>query len=190
MLDARQISKQLGLSLEMVEGMLPLAVVKKIKNKEILIQFGSYVNKAYIVLEGGFVIEHLEDKSGHISTVNFFMPEHNPLMTASESYFQNIPSSFRIQAFKNSTILIFKKSQINEYVSNNAVFARYYYEKIIDAFINQQRLRAKLLAMDSKDFFLYIREHYPILFLQVPSIYLSRFMKITPQWLSKLKREF
>lgn len=184
-----EIAKLTGLSLNIVEKMLPYSTIATVKSKEILIPFGSRVQDAFVVLEGGFVSEHLEDISGTISTINFYMPQHNPFMTVAESYFQQNPSSFQLQAFSNSTVLRFKKSVIDEFVEKDPHVSKFYYEVIINAFINQQKLRAKLLALDSRDFFVYLREKHPILFLHTPSIHLAKFMKITPQWLSRLKKE-
>jgi len=148
---------------------------RKLKTLETLVHVGEHCNSIFFVLKGGFLKKFYNEKSEVRRTISFHLPTHRPFITIAESYFHQKPSYYEIKAFRNSEILVFKKSL--------SIIESFHYKKIVDVLIYENELKSRLITYNSADFYEYLCENYSEIIQQVPSKYIAEFMRISPGWL-------
>ena len=160
---------------------------RKLKTLETLVHVGEHCNSIFFVLKGGFLKKFYNEKSEVRRTISFHLPTHRPFITIAESYFQQKPSYYEIKAFRNSEILVFKKSLSKKVLEEYDFIESFHYKKIVEVLIYESELKSRLITYNSAEFYEHLCENYPEIIQQVPSKYIAEFMRISPGWLSKLK---
>lgn len=125
---------------------------------------------------------------GNERTINFFLSSFQPFMTVPQSYFQNVPSSFKISAIKNSDILVFAKTDLLQIVENSNSIKEFYHNQIVNALLNEIDFRTKLLTYSPKKMYELLITDYQDVIQNVSSRHIANFIGISPEWLSNLKK--
>lgn len=162
---------------------------RKLKAQEILVEVGAQCDEIFYVLKGGFLRRFYNEQSDIFRTISFHLPSHRPFMTVNESYFGNIPSHYEIKAFQSSEVLSFSKTLIQEMYEQYSFLQKFYDTKIIEALLYENEFKARLISYSSKEFYQYLCEEHQEIIKNVPSKYIAEIMRISPEWLSKLKHK-
>lgn len=160
-----------------------------VKTHETLIQVGEQCHHIYYVTKGGFLRRFYNENSSVFRTISFHLSNHRPFMTLNESYFAMKPSLYEIKAFQPAEVLVFKRGLIEEMNQKHTFLQEFYHAKILEALIFENEFKARLISYSSKEFYDYLCEEYPQIVRQVPSKYIADVMRISPEWLSKLKQK-
>ena len=168
-----------------VEHILPYWEGRELKAGEEFLRCGNVSDVVGFVHEGIFRSYSI-DKNGDEVTKYFIRP--NQFVVDLESYYSSEPSQASIQAVTHSQISMIRKKELNRLS-----------EEIPELFILTKSLtEAHLLNKIKDNDFLnfgtstekYIEfvKRYPELALQVPQQYIASYLKITPQSLSRIRK--
>lgn len=154
----------------------------------VLVAPGDKVDKIYWVVKGGLLLSHIHPKSGEEKALNFFTPRFHPLATVAQSFYMGEPSRFYLKSFTNTTLIELEQSRFDELFSN-PLYSEWLQRFAFISLIEKNEIREMLIALDSREMFAFLTKKYPQLLQDVPSKYVANILNISPQWLSKLKRE-
>ena len=160
---------------------------KSLKTGEALVQVNEQCSSVYFVLTGGFLRRFYNEHAEIFRTISFHLPNHRPFLTVNESYFTNQPSNYEIKAFQSSTLLEFKRTLIEEVNQEYPLLQEFYRKQIINSLLYESDFKSRLITYSSKDFYNYLCDSFPEIIRNVPSKYIAEVMRISPEWLSKLK---
>lgn len=130
-----------------------------------------------------------QDESNQLRTISFHLPNHRPIITIAESYYYEVPSNYEIKAFEATEVFELKKGLIDQKINEDTALRDFYYSRVLDILIYENELRAKLISYRSTELYAYLFKAHPEIIAQVPSKYIAEFMRISPAWLSKLRRK-
>lgn len=178
-----------ALSPQIVELLHQYGNKRVLSAHEILIGVGESCNSIYYVLKGGFLRRFYNEASDVLRSISFHLPEHRPFMTLNESYFTGAPSLYEIKSFTSSEVLVFDRELV-EKMNADHPFVREFYDKwILGTLLFENEFKARLISYSSQEFYDYLVKEYPEIIKQVPSKYIAEIMRISPEWLSKLKQK-
>lgn len=159
------------------------------KSKETLIHPGEVCRNIYVVAHGGFVCRYIHEKSGEAKTINFYLKDLHPVMACIDSYFTQVPTNCELKAITDSVALAVPKSIIDTLTEQDAFFAKFYHQVVSTAITEENEVKTKLIAYSSKERYQFILKEMPSVIQTVPSKYIAEFCGISPEWLSKLKKQ-
>lgn len=110
-------------------------------------------------------------------------------MTVNESYFARKPSLYEIKAFQSSEVLLFSRELINSMSQQHDFLREFHQAKILEALLFENEFKSRLISYNSKEFYNYLCEEFPEIIKHVPSKYIAEVMRISPEWLSKLRQQ-
>jgi len=160
-----------------------------VKTHEILIHPGEECNSIYFVVKGGFLRRFYNESSSVFRTISFHLPNHRPFMTLNESYFAKKPSFYEIKAFQQSEILSFRRELVEKMSKAHPFLQDFHNAWVLESLIFENEFKSRLISFSSKEFYAYLCDEYPEIIKQVPSKYIADVMRISPEWLSKLKQK-
>ena len=173
-------------------SILPLILkhgtTRKFKRNEVLVSVGEDCKNVFFIKSGGFLRQFYSDESESLHTISFHLPNHRPFVTINESYFADQPSMYEIRAFKTSEIVELKKGVITEMNQQHPFLKEFHDQRILQALLFENEFKSRLISYSPKAFYQYLCQQYPEVIKNVPSKYIADVMKISPEWLSKLKR--
>lgn len=162
---------------------------QEFKTHEILARVGEQCNTVYYVQKGGFLRRFYNEHSNILRTISFHLPTHRPFMTLNESYFAQKPSLYEIRAFRQSEVLLFSRELIDEMNAKHDFLRTFNHQWILGTLLFENEFKARLISYSSKEFYEYLCQEYPELIKEVPSKYIAEVMRISPEWLSKLRQK-
>ena len=183
------IHSQPELSPEIVDLLYQYGKKQVFKTHEILLRVGEQCNSVYYVQKGGFLRRFYNEHSDVLRTISFHLPNHRPFMTLNESYFAQKASLYEIRAFQQSEVLLFSRELIDEMSVKHAFLQEFYHRWILGTLIFENEFKSRLISYSSKEFYDYLCQEYPEIIKEVPSKYIAEVMRISPEWLSKLRQK-
>lgn len=166
-----------------------IASMRNVKTHKSLVDYGENCQSIFFVLKGGFVMKVIHIESGEERTINFNLDSFQPFMTSPQSYFNSTPSNYKLQAIKNSDVLVFEKKDLFEVIKLNERIKDFYYQQIINALLLELDFRMKLITLSPQKLYELLISDYQEIIKNVPSKYVANFIGISPEWLSSLKRK-
>lgn len=179
----------LRVSSESIQQLRTNLKVIQIKSKDNLVISGDICRNIYLIVQGGFVCRYVHDKTGEAKTINFYLEDLHPIMTCVDSYFMQTPTHCELKAITDSIVLSIPKKDIDALREKDDYFAQFYHQVVITAMVEENELKTKLIAYSSKEKYDFILEDMPSVIQSVPSKYIAEFCGISPEWLSKLKKQ-
>ncbi len=174
---------------ELSEQLLKTAQVITVKAKTIFIEYDQHVDKVYFVLSGGFIMKTWDEEKGVDRTVNFFLESFHSFMTDATAYFSGSKTLNRIEALYDSTIVQFKKEELEKLSMEYNELQKFNYQMVINGLIAENNFRIKLLTYSSVKLYRHLISDYPEIIKLVPSKHIACFLGISDVWLSNLKRK-
>jgi CRP-like cAMP-binding protein len=145
---------------------------------------GSVDTNLYLVVKGSlriFVLDKLEEH-----TIRFGYK--NNLITALDSFINEKPSDFYIQALKKTTLKMISKAEFLNLVLSSSKNIEIW-SKILESFILQQMERERdILTTSPIDRYYRVLNRSPQLFQEIPSKYIASYLRMTPETLSRIKK--
>lgn len=138
-------------------------------------------------IESGIVRIFKPDQDGNEITKYFF--KENQFFVDLESYYSSIPASEAFQAVVETEIYAIHKlvvKRLCQQIPNFFIFLKTITEATL---LNKIKDNDFLNFGNSKTKYLEFVKRYPQLALQVPQQYIASYLKITPQSLSRIRRE-
>ncbi len=159
---------------------------QKFEKGQFLLNPGEVCQYSFFV-EKGLLRSYTVDETGKEHIIQF-APENWIISDRSSTYF-NEPSDFFIDAVEDTIVVFIDKEFICKSSEVSAVF-RQYNEKVLQNHIRhlQKRINLLLGATAEKRYLEFIRL-YPNLTLRVPQWMIASYLGITPESLSRVRKE-
>lgn len=159
---------------------------KKLKVDEHHQDFFKIANEIAFVASG---ILRVYAADNHGNEVTKYFIRENQFFVDLESYYTAKPATDAFQAVVNSELYTIHKSVI-EKLSNEIPNLFIFIKSITEvALLNKIKDNDFLNFGDAKTKYLEFMKRYPVLALQVPQQYIASYLKITPQSLSRIRKE-
>lgn len=159
---------------------------KTFKKDEFLLRERDYCNQTFFV-EEGLLRQYSISSNGKEHTISFG-PE-NWFVTDRESMYFNQPSCYNIQALQDSKVVALDEQFINLLSEKIPSFANFN-NKLLHKHIRQLQNRINLLlGANAEERYLEFVAMYPNILLRVPQIMIASYLGITPESLSRVRKE-
>lgn len=174
------------LSEDTFEQLVPYFSFKEVAHNSYLLREGEISRYIFFVESGLLQSFSLDEKGGeHILQ---FAPENWIVSDRAGQYF-NKPSDFYIKAIEPSTIVFIQQEFMERASLQSNAFACFMENSLQrNIYMQQQRINS-LLAMSAKERYLMFMEMYPSLLQRVPQWMIASYLGITPESLSRVRRE-
>ena len=80
------------------------------------------------------------------------------------------------------------RDDIEDIVKDDIGLFRFYFNVVCRGFLEENELKSKIITESSENLFRYLTSEYSLLIKSVSSKYIAEFMGITPEWLSKIRK--
>lgn len=169
-----------------IEKFLKLIKTKEVKKGEILLKPGEIIKKTFFV-ESGLLRLYSIHPSGKEYILHFASENH--LITDRNSLFFNEKSSFFIDAIEDSQIIILN-SDFQELLSESGHDTSEKHTLLLHNHIRQLQKRInQLLGASAEERYLDFIKTYPNVFQRVPQWMIASYLGITPESLSRVRKE-
>ncbi|MEM0516914.1 MULTISPECIES: Crp/Fnr family transcriptional regulator [Aequorivita] len=175
-----------GMTLD--EALHITADLKRIKYKKgnIVLRKGDLCNHSFFV-EKGLLRSYMLEDDGKERVIQF-APENWFIVDRSSVYFNDTSESF-IEAVEDSEVVLLSENFICKANENNSSFSKFN-DKLLHNHIRQLQKRINLLlGATAENRYLSFIETYPDLLLRVPQWMIASYLGITPESLSRVRKE-
>lgn len=159
---------------------------KKVKKGELLLREGEICIYSFFVSEG-LLRSYTIDESGKEHLIQF-APEDWLIVDRSSSFF-NQPSELNIDAVEDSEVVFFNEDFITSASALNPSFNTFNNKALHNHILQMQKRVNLLLGATAEQRYLDFIELYPSLMLRVPQWMIASYLGITPESLSRVRKE-
>lgn len=177
-----------GLSNAQIEKILIIVKIIQVKNKSVLVRNNSFCDKAYFLFEGAFVCSYINEEKDISKAVNFYIENVHNFFTCADAFLSENRTNYELRAIKESIVIELSRDDIEDIVKDDISLFRFYFKMVAKGLIEENELKSKIITESSENLFRYLTSEYPKLLKYVSSKYIAEFMGITPEWLSKIRK--
>jgi len=168
------------------EQLLPFFEFRELSHNQYILRAGEVCKHFLFVEEGLLQFLSLDEKG--VEHILQFAPE-NWLMGDRSSVYFDEPSLYYIKAIEPSKVVFLHPKFFSEAAKLRLEFAMFTERSLQRSVYYLQRRINSLLAMTAKERYLEFIELYPNLLLRVPQWMIASYLGITPESLSRVRRE-
>ena len=173
-----------------INKLMEAGLILVVKKKSKIIQIGDVCDKAFFILEGGFISRVYNQQTKKSRTQNFFLNDYNQFMSCEDSYFTGEKTNTDLLAIKDSIIIQFLKKDIERLCESNKDFNNFYNNfVIVNALKQESSLRKMVNAFSNEELYNHLINNHNSVVKNVPSKYIAEFIGISAEWLSKTKKK-
>jgi hypothetical protein len=99
-----------------------------------------------------------------------------------------ITTNYYNTGFKNNYIKMQQVFYIEDIVKDDIGLFRFYFQVVAKGLFEANELKSKMITESSENLYKYLTLKYPGLLKHISSKYIAEFMGITPEWLSKIRK--
>ncbi len=175
-----------GISEDIAEKLYSNLQKKEFKKGDILLKKGDVCKHSFFV-EKGLLRSYMLDEDGKEHVIQF-APENWFIVDRSSVYFNDASESY-IEAIEDTDVVFIGEDFMCHAAEVSSIFGRYN-DKLLHNHIRQMQKRINLLlgATAEKRYLSFI-EMYPDLLLRVPQWMIASYLGITPESLSRVRKE-
>lgn len=145
---------------------------------------GSIDTNLYLVCSGSLRIYVIDANEEH--TIRFGYK--NNLIAALDSFLNEQPSEFYIQALKKTTLKVISKKNYTTLINASAE-NKNLWGSILENFVLQQMERERdILTTSPVERYQRVLKRSPQLFQEIPNKYIASYLRMTPETLSRIKK--
>lgn len=157
----------------------------EVEKHTVLLHEGAYCQYLYYLHSGlvrFFRWEDGEEKTQYLTFEDYFF-------TQQESFFLNRPSNTTIQAIEPSVILRVHKEELTQIRQQSPAWTQLAFEIRAEVQVATESLLRDFQSRTAKERYLTILKQQPEMVQRVPLKYLASFLGITPESLSRIRKE-
>ena len=144
---------------------------------------GSTDTNLYLVISGSLRIFVLDETEEH--TIRFGYK--NNLIASLDSFLNEKPSEFYIQALKKTVLKVISKERYMVFVESSAK-AKTIWLQLLENFVLQQMERERdILTTSPLERYRRVLKRSPQLFQEIPHKYIASYLRMTPETLSRIQ---
>ncbi len=145
---------------------------------------GSIDTNLYFIKSGSVRIFLQDELEEH--TIRFGY--RNNLIAALDSFLNDLPSDFYIQALKKTTVKVITKTAYLNFIEATPQNKQIWNE-ILKSFVLQQMERERdILTTSPIERYRRVLKRSPQLFQEIPNKYIASYLRMTPETLSRIKK--
>lgn len=160
--------------------------IKDAKKDEFLLRENEYCKHTFFV-ESGLLRQYSIDSKGKEHTISF-APE-NWFVSDRESVLFNEPSPYYIQALEDSKVVLIDEDFITLLSEKIPAFIKFNNKLLHNHIRHLQNRISMLLSASAEERYLEFIEMYPDILLRVPQTMVASYLGITPESLSRVRKE-
>lgn len=164
-----------------------ILIYREIKKSELLIKNGEINKSIFFVAKGAFVTSQVTDL-GESKAIWFHTNEFSPFLLNNDSFHMGIPTLYEQMAIEDSFVIELKQPQLQELMSLYPVMKDFYIQESTTFLSMFYIIKGYMISYSALDFYKYIKNQYPDLVTRIPKKYLAHFINVTPEWLSKIRK--
>ena len=161
-------------------------ISKKLKKHQFLSNEGD-VCKYVGFINSGCLREYSIDNKGVEHIIQFAIEDW--WVSDLHSFLSGLPATFNIDALQDSEVLLIEKSAREELLNSCPKMERFFRLLIESNHVATQQRIADSLSTSAEERYLKFIKTYPKLFEQVPQNHIASYLGITPQSLSRIRKE-
>jgi len=156
-----------------------------LKRNEFLVVKGTLNTDLFLVKEGSVRIFIEDENEEH--TIRFGYK--NSLITALDSFLNEKPTNFYIQAIKKCEVKVISKEKYTSFLNKNDE-NKILWQKMLESFVHQQMEReVDLITYSPQKRFDRVFKRSPHLFQEIPQKYIASYLRMTPETLSRILKK-
>lgn len=159
---------------------------RKLKRRQYLLQEGNISKASAFVLEGCFRM-YLTDDNGKEHNLQFAI--ENWWIGDMGSFYSDEPSKLNIEAIENSVVLEIKKPELQNLYVEYPKFNRIFRVLTENALLSAQRRILQNVSSTAEERYLDFVKRYPQFFNRISNVQIASFIGVTPEFLSKIRKE-
>ncbi len=180
------ILKRVELSDEDIGIATAFFIPKKIRHGQFLLHAGDRCK--YLAFVGkGCLRQYYIDARGQEHVVQFAIEDW--WISDMQSTLSGCPATYNIDALEDSELLLFERSRLDELCAKVPVFERFFRLLLEGAFVAKERRIAAAISLSAEQQYLGMIETYPKIVQRVPQHQIASYLGITPQSLSRIRKE-
>jgi CRP-like cAMP-binding protein len=176
------------LSNTQVEKIIAIGKIRQVKNNSVLVSHNSICDKAYFLLEGVFVCSYINEEKDLSKAVGFYIENVHRFFTCTDAFLFAQQTNYELRAIKKAIVIELSRDDIEDIVKDDIGLFRFYFQVVAKGLFEANELKSKMITESSENLFKYLTSEYPQLIKSVSSKYIAEFMGITPEWLSKIRK--
>jgi len=180
------LTSNLHLNAEDVQVIIEKCPTKKVKKGEFLLQEGQYCTQTFFV-EKGLFKQYSIDMKGK-EHILYFAPE-SWFLTDRASLFFNQPSIYFIEALEDAQVRVLDEDFVCTLSETIKGFAAFNTQLLHSHIYHLQRRITQLQSSSAEERYLEFIQLYPDISLRVPQALIAAFLGITPESLSRVRKE-
>jgi len=158
---------------------------KKVKRKHFLLEAGEPTKYMYFVLQGCLRAYYI-DKNGFENVVSFAIEDW---WMSDFNFHSGAPSILTIDTLEDSEVLYIDKISMDKLYDQVPQLDRYFRIILQNALMAQMQRIMQINSFTAEERYVAFQKKYPQFVRRIPQKYLASFMGITPEFLSKLKKQ-
>lgn len=168
------------------EELAPRVQEHVVKRKEFLLREGQVCKHFAFVLEGCFKM-YATDKAGKEHNLQF--AAEDDWIADISSFYSEQPSQLFIEALEPSRVLLIERSDLIFLYGRFPKFVRYFKVIFENKFVEMQDRVLQNISSTAEERYLSFLKHYPHLSNRLPSVQIASYLGITPEFLSKVRKD-
>lgn len=145
---------------------------------------GSIDTNIYLVINGSLRVFVIDEYEEH--TIRFGYK--NNLIASLDSFLNEQPSDFYIQALKRTTVKSINKKKYLSFIESSLENKKIWLN-ILESFVLQQMERERdILTSSPIERYNRVLKRSPKLFQEIPNKYIASYLRMTPETLSRIKK--
>lgn len=179
------LQKYTTVSTEEVELFYSLLVKKKIPNRKYLLKVGEVCDN-FSLISSGCMMNYFIDKNENIQVLQFAT---KMWWTADlNSLINQKPAEYSIRATTDTVVYQLSRSNWEILYREAPVFERFFRMLFQNALVAHQKRIIENISETAECRYILFREKYPTVEQLVPQKYIASYLGITPEFLSKIRR--
>ncbi|WP_020533127.1 Crp/Fnr family transcriptional regulator [Flexithrix dorotheae] len=171
----------------LLEQLISIAAVRKLKKNEILLPVGRIAKEIYMVYSGA-IIAYFLDNEGNTYNKNIFL--EGDLAGSTVSSLTNSPSKFALEAIEECEIISINFSQYRKLIFDHDEMKNFYIAYLENNWIFEKEKREIDIVMkDAGSRYLELLEKHPDLDERIPLVHIASHLGITPTQLSRIRKK-
>ncbi len=180
------LTSNIGTDKAMIDQLLSHCSIREFKKGEFLLRQGEKCRYSFFV-ESGLLRQFSIDEKGKEHIIQF-APE-NWFMSDRESVYFDRPSSYFMQALEDTVTFLLDESLFLELSKSDTTFLEFNNRLLHNHIRHLQRRITQLQSATAEERYLDFIRMYPDLLLRVPQIFIASYLGITPESLSRVRKE-
>ena len=180
------IEQKVKLSDEEFKKVISFVSPVSIKRKQIMLQAGEISRHSIFVCRGCLRSYSIDEKGiEHISQISL----EDRWIANLYSLITQKPSDLYIDAIEDSDLLLLPANMMDKLYDEVPRMERFFRLMMQNAYVATQRRLNSTLSISAEERYLELFETYPALLLRVPLVHIASYLGITPESLSRIRKQ-